>query len=100
MAKKPQVVSTAAAAEILSISTATVRRMVKAGDLLGFLRQGMGRITVRSIEKLLGEPIAWEDDEAEEVAEEQRVTFNPPPLNPEEIRKILSPPDPPEGDTP
>ncbi len=63
MATKRQVVSTAEASEILGVSTATVRRMHERGDLRGFLSKGLGRITVASIEELLGEPIRWPEDE-------------------------------------
>ena len=64
MATKRQVVSTAEAAKILDVSTATVRRMHKRGTLKGFLSKGMGRITVASIEELLGEPIRWPEAES------------------------------------
>lgn len=59
MATKRQVVSTAEAAEILGVSIATVRRMHERGDLRGFLSKSLGRITVASIEELLGEMIRW-----------------------------------------
>ena len=59
MATKRQVVTTAEASEILGVSPATVRRMHARGDLKGFLGRGMGRITVASIEELLGEPIRF-----------------------------------------
>ncbi len=63
MATKRQVVTTAEASEILGVSAATVRRMHARGDLKGFLRKGMGRITVASIEELLGEPIRWPEED-------------------------------------
>ncbi len=62
MATKRQVVSTAEAAEILGVSPSTVRRMHARGVLNGFLGKSLGRITVASIEKLLGEPIRWPED--------------------------------------
>ena len=63
MASKPQVVSTTEAAKILDVSTSTIRRMHKRGDLRGNLGKGLGRITVSSIEEWLGEPIRWPDDD-------------------------------------
>jgi len=57
MATKPLVVSTTEAATILGVSDTTVRRMLKRGQLKGFLSQGLGRITIASLEELLGETI-------------------------------------------
>ena len=63
METKRQVVTTAEASEILGVSAATIRRMHSRGELRGFLSKGMGRITVASIEEVLGEPIRWPEDE-------------------------------------
>ena len=59
------VLTTAETAALLRVCPATVRRMVHRGELDGIIRRSLTRITVDSIERLLGAPLslAGESDE-------------------------------------
>ena len=61
MALKRHVVTTKEAATILDMSPSTIKRWVETGRLKGF----RGRVTIASIEDILGEPIQWPDAEAD-----------------------------------
>ncbi len=72
MATKPQLLTTKEAAQILRASVTTVHRMRKRGELRGFAKRGMGRITVESIEEYIGAEIVWPlPDEGESVGHER-----------------------------
>ena len=63
------VLTTAEAAELLRVCPATIRRMIRRGDLDGVTRRSLGRVTLASIERLLGAPLRLTDDAGEIEAE-------------------------------
>lgn len=53
------------AAELLRVCPATIRRMIRRGQLDGVTRRSLGRVTLASIERLLGAPQDLADDSGE-----------------------------------
>ena len=56
------VLTTGEAAELLRVCPATIRRMIRRRELDGGTRRSLGRVTLASIERLLGAPLHLADD--------------------------------------
>ena len=64
------VLTTSEAAEVLRVCPATIRRMIRRGELDGVTRCSLGRVTLASIERLLGAPLHLADDPGAVVPDE------------------------------
>jgi len=59
------VLTTGEAAKLLRVCPATIRRMIRRGELDGVTPRSLGRVTFASIERLLVAPLHLADDPGE-----------------------------------